>query len=126
MTKQRPSASTPDGLRARVERLLAAKGPDLIKFPLIEVQRLVHELQVHQIELELQNEEQLRANQELEELRCKYADLYDFAPVGVFYPVIDQALEEIKPNRSPLYDPEVVDVCIRLFQEKDFRFDPQE
>ena len=39
---------------------------------------------------------------------------------------IDRALEEIKQNRSTLYDPEVVDVCVRLFQEKGFRFDPQE
>jgi PAS domain S-box-containing protein/putative nucleotidyltransferase with HDIG domain len=44
----------------------------------------VHELQVHQIELEMQNQELLRTNQELEELRFKYADLYDFAPAGYF------------------------------------------
>jgi PAS domain S-box-containing protein len=36
---------------------------------------------------------------------------------------IDQALEEITRNRGKLYDPEAVDVCVRLFTEKDFRFD---
>jgi PAS domain S-box-containing protein len=45
---------------------------------------LVHELQVHQIELEMQNEELKRARQEAEEALAKYSDLYDFAPIGLF------------------------------------------
>ncbi|MFH1148496.1 MAG: PAS domain S-box protein [Pseudomonadota bacterium] len=49
-----------------------------------DVRALVHELQVHQIELEMQNEELQHAFLEAEELRTKYLDLYDFAPVGYF------------------------------------------
>jgi putative two-component system response regulator len=36
---------------------------------------------------------------------------------------IDRALEEISQNRGVLYDPEVVDACLKLFTEKGFRFE---
>jgi len=49
-----------------------------------DTQRLVHELQVHQLELEMQNEELRQAREELETALEKYTDLYDFAPVGYF------------------------------------------
>jgi PAS domain S-box-containing protein len=47
-------------------------------------QRLVHELKVHQIELEMQNEELQRARAKADALLAQYTDLYDFAPTGYF------------------------------------------
>jgi PAS domain S-box-containing protein len=49
-----------------------------------DTKRLVHELEVHQIELEMQNAELKRSQEELELSRNKYVELYDFAPVGYF------------------------------------------
>jgi len=48
----------------------------------VETLRLLHELQAHQIELEMQNEELTQARAEAEEAYRQYTDLYDFAPVG--------------------------------------------
>lgn len=55
--------------------------PSTIQRP-TEYETLVHDLQVHQIELELQNEELQRAQEQLNDALERYADLYDFAPVG--------------------------------------------
>ncbi|SFQ51536.1 PAS domain S-box protein [Hymenobacter arizonensis] len=49
-----------------------------------EVKRMMQELQVHQIELEMQYEELLLAQTEVQNARAQYVDLYDFAPVGYF------------------------------------------
>lgn len=49
-----------------------------------ESQRLLHELKVHQVELEMQNAEIRHSRDELETALKKYTDLYDFAPVGYF------------------------------------------
>ena len=68
-------------LRQAKARLRATKR-DVAAMPVKDVQQLVHELQVHQIELEMQNEELRRAQMELEASRNRYVDLYDFSPAG--------------------------------------------
>ena len=72
-------------LRIQAETALPKKGfdvPDLSDLSTEEIHKLVHELHVHQIELEMQNEDLGQAHKKLEELKDKYLDLYDFAPVG--------------------------------------------
>ncbi|MBU1055546.1 MAG: PAS domain S-box protein, partial [Proteobacteria bacterium] len=56
-----------------------------------EIQQLLHELQVHQIELEMQKEELLRMHAELDAERTHYSDLYDLAPVG-YYTISEKGL----------------------------------
>jgi PAS domain S-box-containing protein len=62
----------------------------------IDTQRLLHELQVHQIELELQNSELADARSKQEGLLEKYTDLYDFAPVG--YMSLDEQGQILEVN----------------------------
>jgi hypothetical protein len=50
----------------------------------IEMKKLVHELQVHQVELEMQNEELRQSYEIMETALRKYTILYDFAPMGHF------------------------------------------
>ena len=84
MKAKRSRSNTAARLRRRAEDLLQEKVAELPASLGDDIQRLVHELQVHQIELELQNEELRNAQGELEDSRQKYVDLYDFAPVGYF------------------------------------------
>src|SRR4051794_6104099 len=56
---------------------------------------LIRELQVHQLELEIQNRELRLAHQQLAQSRRRYADVYDFSPIG--YVSLDEkgVIEEI-------------------------------
>ena len=80
--KIRPKQSI--DLRKRAEELLSKKPVDIQNTVEKDTQRLIHELEVYQIELEMQNEELRKAQAELEESRNKYFDLYELAPIGYF------------------------------------------
>jgi signal transduction histidine kinase len=86
MTTPRQSAEsvTPQqvALRRQAEARLSLLPGDLAALSPAETQRQLHELRVHQIELEMQNEELRRAQVELDAARARYFDLYDLAPVG--------------------------------------------
>jgi PAS domain S-box-containing protein len=58
-----------------------------------EHQRLIHNLHVHQIELQMQNQQLLETQKRLEISRDRYSELYDFAPVG-FVTLTDQGIIE--------------------------------
>jgi PAS domain-containing protein len=60
-----------------------------------DVKKLLHELQVHQIELEMQNEELQEAYDTAEKALKKYTMLYDFAPMGYFTIDNDGSIDDL-------------------------------
>ena len=85
MKSEKPEQKKPSELRKRAEEKLRS---EITTQPKVtadkETQQLILELQVHQIELEMQNDELRKAQTELEESRTRYSDLYDFAPASYF------------------------------------------
>ncbi len=75
------SWNTPN-LRPKAEKLLEKRKGENSELQPEDLLRLVHELEVHQIELELQNEELIQARAGMEAALNQYANLYDFAPAG--------------------------------------------
>jgi len=80
-----PPTESARNLRRQAEEKLASSGPINAKMlTAVETQRLLHELQVQQIELEMQNEEVHQAITEKDAALEAYRELYEFAPVGYF------------------------------------------
>ena len=79
---KREPAESPEALRRRAEQQLdleTLSGNDLSE---VDAAAVIHELRVHQIELQTQNQELREARHELEQSRTQYAELFDFAPNG--------------------------------------------
>ncbi len=81
-------------IRKRAEQRLKERLTHSSDFSLEDAKSLIHELHVHQIELELQNEELRLIQLELEVSRRKYADLYEFSPVGLLTLDSDESIQE--------------------------------
>jgi signal transduction histidine kinase/ActR/RegA family two-component response regulator len=81
---------------AAEEKLKEAEGRPLPTGTGNDHQRLLHELQVHQIELEMQNTELRQSKADLETLLDKYTDLYDFCPGG--YLCLDRSSKILSAN----------------------------
>ncbi len=91
-TRPEPPADPPEegqadaaylSLRRRAEDTVTGGEPEATDAPSPDdARRMLHELRVHQVELEVQNEELRRAHEALERVQARYFELYDLAPVG--------------------------------------------
>lgn len=105
-------------LRARAEASAAPWPPDLPELTGDAARRLLHELQVHQIELEIQNEELRRLMVELEQSRNQFFQLFHRAPmgyvlldeVGLIHEVNETFCQMVSQSRYPLIGRAFADV----------------
>lgn len=77
-----PTWNLPPQLREKAVKKLHHIRDEIDSMTREQVQSLMYELQVHEIELEMQNDELLQIQHELQDVKDKFQDLYDFAPVG--------------------------------------------
>jgi PAS domain S-box-containing protein len=90
-------------LRRQAETLLAEKIKDVSRVEFEDVKEIVYELQVHRIELEMQNEELRRIQSELQESQDKYLHLYNSAPIGYFTLDRNGAILEVNATGAELF-----------------------
>jgi len=85
MKKFLDALGTASELRRRAQRRLRTQPAKKLRIESkTDTRRLLQELQIHHIELELQNEELKQSKAAVDAALEKYTDLYDFAPVGYF------------------------------------------
>jgi len=83
-------------LRRQAEKQLVGQERQIESLDRADLAKMAHELAVHQIELEIQNEELRQSRTLAEESRDRYLDLYDFAPVGYF--TLDEHSRVVEAN----------------------------
>jgi PAS domain S-box-containing protein len=99
MSPRRRKPSPPDSLRLLAERQMAKSPPlDLKSLTLDEIQAVVYELEVHKIELKIQNEQLWEAQRAAESSNERFRRLYDSAPTG--YLTLDSDGVIVEANRS--------------------------
>jgi PAS domain S-box-containing protein len=118
MTRKELQLTPPEELRRKAEELEKNTNQTL-KDPAtlspVEIQGMLHELRVHQIQLEMQNDELRRIQEELDISRERYFDLYDLAPVG--YCTLNEGGMIIESNLTLIT---LLGMHKRLFVKKQF------
>lgn len=112
-----------DGLRRRAEEILASRNQHLPS-PDQTIYQLVEELNLHQIELELQNESLINAQQNLQVSHDKFADLYNLAPVGYFTLNADGLIIDVNQSGLDLLAMKrnsVINRCFSLYLTPEFQ-----
>ncbi len=121
---ERNSPKAAPELRTTDAAGIQPQAPPFQELSLDEIRVLVHELQVHQIELELQNDELRRGQIALEEANNQYRDFYDFAPVGFLTLNESGIIREVNltaANQLGAIRSHLVDKPCRFFIEVDDR-----
>ncbi len=124
MPQKPKSPGEPTELRRRAERQVEESQATPVSHSETDTRRLLHELDVHQIELEMQNAELRLARDEAESMLEKYTDLYDFAPVGYFTLAADGTILLANLTGSILVGTErhrLVGRCFRMLVTPDDR-----
>jgi AraC-like DNA-binding protein/PAS domain-containing protein len=118
MTRKKPNLPDDNDLRRKAEERLANSG-DTTPFHETEVDalRLLHELQVHHIELDMQNEELRRARDEMEHVRDMYSHFFDFAPAGYFILSRDGTINRVNLTGAGLLEIERSGLVGRRLQQ---------
>ena len=104
-------------LRKRAEALLSAPHTSSAAHSMEEFCELLHELDTHRIELELQNDELLNTQKQLQDTTQEYIDFYHFSPVG--YVTLDSEGIILKANMTlaSLFGMEKQDVINKPFSD---------
>lgn len=95
MSENPDRSGNPSELRRRAEEKMGQQKKTDKPFSALQTQRLLHELQVHQIELEMQNEELRESRMQLEAGLERFSELYDFAPASYFTLLPEGTIREV-------------------------------
>ena len=102
-------------LRQQAEAKLSKRKKSSVTDANADTLRLIHELEVHRIELEMQNEELRQAKAELESTLSQYAELYAFASVGYFTLTRDGTIRRANLTAAKLMGVGLSDLIKRRF-----------
>jgi diguanylate cyclase (GGDEF)-like protein/PAS domain S-box-containing protein len=124
MSRRKSTSNILATVREKAEKLLAEQPGGARPEASRDLKRLVHELEVNQIEAEAQNKELREANEAAERSLARYEDLYDFAPVGYFTLTPQGAIREANLTGARLLGVErtrLINRRLQLFVSPDSR-----